>query len=62
MDRAQLLKELEKPLDEFEKNQTFGSIEICFNRGKAEVIRVLTSKKYFSDKGSIPNGHRIENR
>jgi hypothetical protein len=50
VDRPTLIRELEKILDEFERNQTFGSIEICFNRGSAELIRVLTTKKYFSDR------------
>jgi hypothetical protein len=61
MDRPQLLKELEKTLDEFERNQTFGSIEICFNRGKAELIRVLTTKKYFNDRENT-HGRPVERR
>ena len=62
MDRPTLIKELEKTLDEFERNQTFGSIEICFNRGNAEVIRALTTKKYLSDRENTHHGRRLENR
>jgi hypothetical protein len=46
MDRSELLKKLGPMLDDYEKNQTFGSIELCFNRGHVEVIRQLKSEKF----------------
>jgi hypothetical protein len=50
MDKGTLLKKVEAIVDEFERNRTFGSIEICFNRGQAEVIRKLVSEKFFSER------------
>jgi hypothetical protein len=55
VDRTTLMKKLEKIFQEYEDHQTFGSVEICFNRGKAEVVRTLQSEKFFHQ-GSIPNG------
>ena len=48
MDRPTLMKKLEALLDDYERNQTFGSIELCFNRGQVEVIRQLKSEKFFN--------------
>ena len=50
MDKPTLLKKFEAIVDEFERNRTFGSVEICFNRGQAEVIRKLVSEKFFSER------------
>ena len=50
-----LLKKFEAIVDEF-RGRKFGSIEICFNRGSAEVIRVLVSEKFFNEKAHT-NGY-----
>lgn len=50
MSRDELLKKLTALLDEYESNQTFGSVELCFNRGKVEVIRQLKSEKFFNNR------------
>jgi hypothetical protein len=60
MDKKSLLKRFELIVDAFERGHRFGSIEICFNRGQAEVIRTLTSEKFF-EREHTQNG-RPENR
>lgn len=50
MDKQTLLKKFEAIVDEFERGRVFGSVEVCFNRGHAEVIRKLVSEKYFTDR------------
>jgi argininosuccinate synthase len=50
MDRPTLQKKLDAILDEYERNQTFGSVELCFNRGQVEVIRQSKSEKFFNER------------
>lgn len=45
MDKPEVLKKIDTILTEFERNRTFGTVEICFNSGQPQLIRKLTTEK-----------------
>ena len=49
MTRAQLLREVEIAVEEAERTQMWGSVELCFQNGVAYALKKSSSKKLCSE-------------
>jgi hypothetical protein len=62
MDKTQLLKKLSDVLDEFDRQRTFGSIEIVFRFGKVSTLRKLLTEKVQNERETSRYEHQSEYR
>jgi hypothetical protein len=49
VNRPELLKEIQAAIDEAERTQMWGSIELCFQNGVAYALKKASSKKLCSE-------------
>ena len=62
MDKTSLLKRLDPVLDDFDRNKTFGTIEIVFRFGRASALRVLKTEKIQNEREKTHYEPSYENR
>jgi hypothetical protein len=62
MNREQILKKVSDVLDEFDRQRTFGSIELVFRFGKVSTFRKLFTEKVQNERETSRHEQHAEYR